>query len=137
MKYLRSFNESYKEPLDVESDINDFYLKFFGSVDKLPLNDNRWSNFKEEADALISDNPTMTDEWEVYGVYSGPNLPNKAMIAYVRAISPLHAKVRLALSKNNKDCATSWYGAELFSKDDIDGKIDELEHEINLLKNPI
>ena len=135
MKHLKRYNESYddKEPLDPMSDLDDFCRKF----DFKSPGVNQWIDFEEDSRYLISENPTMSDNWEIYGIFKYPHIVQASFIGYLRGVNEFHAQLRFALDKNNKSYASSWYGAKLLTSDDIDGKIDELEHELNLLRNPI
>ena len=144
MKHLNTYkifeSDSYKEPIDPNSDVEDFKEKFSKKKmynNKLVIDE---PGIKGVLDNITNANPTMTDEWEVYGVFNKDDNGRKQgdYILYVKAVSNNHARVKAATIKNNIEyISTGFYGAIKISKDQIDGKIDALQHEIHLLKNPL
>jgi hypothetical protein len=144
MKHLNNYkifeSDSSKEPIDPSLDVEEFKEKF---ANKKTYNGSLTIDepgIKGVLDNISNTNPTMTDEWEVYGVFNVDDNGRKRgdYIVYVKAVSKLHARVKAATIKNNIEyILTGFYGAEKLSKEKIDGIIDSLEYEIHLLKNPL
>lgn len=141
MKHLNTYkifeSDSSKEPIDPNSDVEDFKEKF---AKKKMYNNTLMIDepgIKGVLDNITNSNPTMTDDWEVYGVFNKYDNEGDYII-YVKAVSENHARVKASTIKNNIEyIATDFYGAIKISKEEIDGKIDELQNEIHLLKNPL
>jgi hypothetical protein len=129
MKHLRKYNESYKEPIDVSDDVEKFRRMFKGVIAE-----DGWVGVALKR--LEDDNPTMTDDWSVWGIYRTVNGRRMNYSGYVRAISKDHAKLKYAVNRKEINYFVD-YDAEELSQDDIDGIIDSLEYEIHLIKNPI
>jgi hypothetical protein len=134
MKHLKKFNESLKEPIDVESDIiefkeklgkayHNFFLKMYVySPEEEELGKNIfYTKAMNNIEHLIVSNPTMTDDWDVWEVYRTDDYGrNSGTIMNVRAVSKLHAKIKVATIKNNLEIlATDYYSASKTSKSDI------------------
>ena len=136
MKHLKRYNENllYKEPLDVENDVDQFSDMFKKQIDRYSW---RGYSMKDDLDRMSEDNPTMTDDWSVFGVYKILHSGRIAYSGYARAISVEHAKLKVSIYYKNIDIFTPSYFAKVLSKEDIEGIIDSHEHEIYLIKNPI
>lgn len=148
MKHLKKFNESKspflntlsnKEPLDVELDVDNFRKMFKSIMGKYNweiAGGGRYS-LDEHLMRISDSNPTLTDDWEIWGVYKINSSGRIVYSGYARAISKEHAKLKIAIYYKIIDIFTPKYNAEILSKEDIDGIIDSHEHEIYLIKNPI
>jgi|LauGreDrversion4_2_1035121.scaffolds.fasta_scaffold923805_1 hypothetical protein len=144
MKHLNTYkifeSGSSKEPIDPSLDVEEFKEKF---ANKKMYNGSSIVDepgIKGILDNITNTNPTMTDEWEVYGVFNKDDNGRKQgdYILYVKAVSKNHARVKAATIKNCIEyISTGFYGAIKITKEEIDGKIDALQHEIHLLKNPL
>ena len=142
MKHLIRYTESLqsKEPIDPSSDVEDFRENFAKKQmynNELVINEPR---IKGILDSIVNNDPTMTDDWEIYGIFNTDINGGRRgdYMFYVKAVSKEHARLKGATYRNNIDIiSTRYYGAEELSEGDIDGMIDALQHEINLLKNPI
>ena len=144
MKHLIRYTESLqsKEPIDPTLDVEEFKDKFskkksWSEVGALAIDE---PNIKRILDNIVSSNPTMTDDWKIYGVFNTDDNGRRRgdYMFYVKAVSENHARIKAATFRNNIEIiSTGYYRADVLSNDDIDGMIDALEHEINLLKNPI
>jgi len=143
---LRKFsqiNESLKEPIDVESDIVEFKEKLGKAYHNFFLKmyvysaEEEYTKAMNNIEHLIVSNPTMTDDWDVWEVYETDDYGrNSGTIMNVRAVSKLHARVKVATIKNNLEIlATGYYSASKTSKSDIESKITRLERELERLKN--
>lgn len=139
MKHLRKFNENlvYKEPLDVEHDVEKFQDLFKSEIGRHSWRTQigEYYSMQNDLDRIKSDNPTMSDEWDVWGVYK--NSDRVVYCGYARAISEEHARLKLATNLKLIDIFSFKYSAKKLSKEDIEGIIDSYEHEIYLIKNPI
>jgi hypothetical protein len=143
MKHLKSYNESYKEPLDVESDVEKFKKMFKSVIPKYNWetgSDKKYS-LEDNLNQIISDNPTMNDDWDIWGVYRRETIGDMhsrklPYMLYVKAFSEDHAKLKWSIDRKDIDYFFK-YEAEKLSKEDIEGIIDSLEYEIYLIKNPI
>ena len=142
MKHLIRYTESLqsKEPIDPSSDVEDFRENFAKKQmynNELVINEPR---IKGILDSIVNNDPTMTDDWEIYGIFNTDINGGRRgdYMFYVKAVSKEHARLEGATYRNNIDIiSTRYYGAEELSEGDIDGMIDALQHEIHLLKNPI
>jgi len=144
MKHLRRYNESLesKEPIDPNSDVEEFKEKFAKKKSWLKVGDLAINNpnIKSILDNIVDSNPTMTDDWKIYGVFNTDDNGRKRgnYMFYVKAVSENHARIKGSTFRNNIEIiSTGYYRADVLSDDDINGMIDALEHEINLLKNPL
>jgi hypothetical protein len=139
MRHLKRYNESYKEPLDVELDVDDFIDMFKSQIGRYSWREEtgEYYNMMSDLNSMKDDNPTMTDDWSVWGVYKINSSGRIVYSGYARAISKEHAKLKIAIYYKIIDIFTPKYNAEILSKEDIDGIIDSHEHEIYLIKNPI
>lgn len=130
MKHLKKYNESYKEPIDISDDVEQFKNTF-----KSVFKKGKYPQWLE--DILISletDNPTMTDNWDNWAIKRNKSLSNSG---YVKAISADHAKLRYCVHRKDISYFAWEYSAIKLSDEEIDGIIDSFEHEIYLIKNPI
>lgn len=141
MKHLRKYNESLKskEPIDPSSDVEEFKDKFAKKKmynNELVINEPR---IKGILDKIVNSDPTMTSDWKIYGVFNTDDYGRKQgnYIFYVKAVSKNHARIKGATRNGIEIISTGYYGAELLSDDVINARIDGLENEINLLKNPL
>jgi hypothetical protein len=137
MKHLRRYNESKKmvpledkEPIDPTSDVEDFKEMFARKSEE--------NLIKSILDNIVNNNPTMTDDWKIYGVFESNDNGEKEgdYIFYVKAVSKAHARVKAATyRKESIFITTGYYGADELS--DVDGILDNLQYQIHLLKNPL
>ena len=139
MKHLRKYNESLsKDPIDPTLDVEDFKEKFAKKKmynNELIIDE---PNIKRILDIILNNNATMTDDWEIYGIFAIDDKRRGDYMFYVKAVSKEHARLKGSTYRNNIEIiSTGYYGAEELSERDIDGMIDALQHEIHLLKNPI
>ena len=141
MKHLRKYNESLKskEPIDPSSDVEEFREKFAKKKmynNELIIDE---PNIKRILDIILNNNATMTDDWEIYGIFNTDDYGRKQgnYIFYVKAVSKNHARIKGATRNGIEIISSGYYGAELLSDDVINARIDGLENEINLLKNPL
>jgi hypothetical protein len=141
MKYLRKYNENlvYKDPIDVELDVDNFIDMFKSKIGRYSWREEtgEYYNMMSDLNSMKDNNPTMTDDWSVWGVYKINSSGRIVYSGYARAISKEHAKLKIAIYYKNIDIFTPKYNAEILSKEDIDGIIDSHEYEIFLIKNPI
>ena len=143
MRKFSQINESLKEPIDVESDIVEFKEKLGKAYHNFFLKmyvysaEEEYTKAMNNIEHLIVSNPTMTDDWDVWEVYETDDYGrNSGTIMNVRAVSKLHARVKVATIKNNLEIlATGYYSASKTSKSDIESKITRLERELERLKN--
>ena len=143
MRKFSQINESLKEPIDVESDIIEFKEKLGKAYHNFFLKmyvysaEEEYTKAMNNIEHLIVSNPTMTDDWDVWEVYETDDYGrNSGTIMNVRAVSKLHARVKVATIKNNLEIlATGYYSASKTSKSDIESKITRLERELERLKN--
>jgi hypothetical protein len=134
-------NESLKskEPIDPSSDVEEFKEKFAKKKmynNELVINEPR---IKGILDKIVNSDPTMTSDWKIYGVFNTDDNGRKQgnYMFYVKAVSKNHARIKGATRNGIEIISTGYYGAELLSDDVINARIDGLENEINLLKNPL
>jgi hypothetical protein len=141
MKYLRRFNENleYKAPLDVEDDVDQFLDIFKNKISRYSWREEtgEYYSMKDDLERIKNDNPTMTGDWDIWGVYKILDSGRIVYSGYVRGISEEHARLKLATNLKLIDIFTPKYKAKKLSKEDIEGIIDSYEHEIYLIKNPI
>jgi hypothetical protein len=66
MRHLNTYkifeSDDLKDPIDVESDVIDFREKF-GS-------NRRIENVEHMLKKLVDENPTMSDNWDIYEIYN-------------------------------------------------------------------
>jgi hypothetical protein len=143
MKYLKKYNESYKEPLDAELDVDEFKKMFKSVIPKYNWETGIGKKYslEDNLNQIISDNPTMNDDWDIWGVYRREDIGNRhsrklPYSSYVKAFSEDHAKLKFSVDKKDIEYFFN-YEAEKLSKEDIEGIIDSFEYEIYLIKNPI
>lgn len=143
MKHLKRYNESYKEPLDVELDVDNFRKMFKSIIGKYTweIGLGKKYSLDEHLNEIVNNNPTLTDDWEIWGVYrrSDPSDRHSRKLEYTgycKAVSEDHAKLKMSIHKKEINYFIN-YEAEILYKDDIEGIIDSHEHEIYLIKNPI
>jgi hypothetical protein len=147
MKHLNNYkifeSETYKDPIDVESDVNEF-LEKLGEKFRVWCTKVASSTNTEYYDKRISEvnhlsvsNPTMTDNWDIYEVYNTDDYGrNTGTIINVKAVSKLHARIKASTIKNNLEIfSTGFYDAKKISKDEYESKITSLERQLERLKN--
>ena len=147
MKHLNNYkifeSDTYKDPIDVESDVNEF-LEKLGEKFRIWCTKVASSTNTEYYDKRISDvnhllvsNPTMTDNWDIYEVYNTDDYGrNTGTIINVKAVSKLHARVKAATIKNNLELfSTGFYDAKKINKYEYESRIKSLERQIEKLKN--
>jgi len=156
MKHLNNYkifeSESFKDPIDVESDVNEFLEKLgekfrvwciriagtnFSPSSTNSTNTEYYDKRISEINHLSVSNPTMTDNWDIYEVYNTDDYGrNTGTIINVKAVSKLHARVKAATIKNNLELfSTGFYDAKKISKDEYESRIKSLERQIEKLKN--
>lgn len=147
MKHLNNYkifeSESFKDPIDVESDVNEFLEKLgekfrvwctkVVSSKNTEYYDEKISQVKH----LASSNPTMTDDWDIYEVYNTDDYGrNTGTIINVKAVSKLHARIKAAIIRNNLEIySTGFYDAIKINKAEYESKIKNLEKELQKLKD--
>ena len=140
MKHLKRYNESYKEPLDVELDVDNFRKMFKSIIGKYnwEIAGGRRYSLDEHLMRISDSNPTLNDDWEIWGVYNRVESGGRKLdyTGYCKAISEDHAKLKMAIHKKDINYFIS-YEAEILYKEDIEGIVDSYEYEIYLIKNPI
>ena len=139
MNHLKKFNESVREtPIDVEEDIAEFRRKFsnrkYGGIDK---------DLDKYMTNMISENPTMTDDWHWYEVNEldedGRKIRKK--LGIVQAIDEIHARIKISNEKNDYEIVgTGFYDAILIKNDKVykyhlETRIKILEIELDEVKN--
>ena len=147
MKHLNTYkifeSDDLKDPIDVESDVNEF-LENLGEKFRVWCTKVASSTNTEYYDKRISEvnhlsvsNPTMTDNWDIYEVYNTDDYGrNTGTIINVKAVSKLHARIKASTIKNNLEIfATGFYDAKKISKAEYESKIKSLEKELQKLKD--
>jgi len=148
MKHLNTYkifeSEDYKDPIDVESDVNEF-LEKFGEKFKVwcakvvsSKNTEYYDKRISEINHLSVSNPTMTDVWNVYELYNTDDYGRKigSPIVLVKAVSKLHARIKASTIKNNLELfTTGFYDAIKINKSEYEAKIENLEKELQKLKD--
>jgi hypothetical protein len=147
MKHLNTYkifeSETYKDPIDVESDVNEFLEKLsekfriWCTKVASSINTEYYDKRISEINHLSVSNPTMTDNWDIYEVYNTDDYGrNTGTIINVKAVSKLHARIKASTIKNNLEIfSTGFYDAKKISKDEYESKITSLERQLERLKN--
>ena len=142
MRKFSQINESLEDPIDVQSEINEFidkmgkayhdrYLKMYIDAEK---GEEAYTKSMNEIENLATTNPTNWDVWEVYETDDYGR--NSGTVIHVKAVSKLHARLKASTIKNNLDIiATGFYNASKIGKSAIESKIAGLERQIEKLKN--
>jgi len=148
MKHLNTYkifeSDDFKEPVDVESDVNDFLEKF---AEKFKTwcnkavssrNTEYYDKIMSEVNHLLISNPTMTDDWDIYEIHElddmGRQRGNPMLL--VKAVSKLHARIKAANIKNSLELfSTGFYDAFKISKKEHLDKIEKLEKQLQKLKD--
>ena len=134
MKHLNTYkifeSDTYKDPIDVESDVIDFREKF-GS-------NRRVENVEHMLKKLVDENPTMSDNWDIYEIYNTNDIglnTGKGLVL-VKAINGGHARVKASNIINNIEIyATGFYTAVKIDKKVHELRIKSLEDQLQKLKN--
>jgi hypothetical protein len=147
MKHLNTYkifeSDDFKDPIDVESDVNEF-LEKLGEKFRVwctkvasSTNTEYYDKRIAELNHLSVSNPTMTDNWDIYEVYNTDDYGrNTGTIINVKAVSKLHARIKAATIKNNLEIfSTGFYDSKKFSKAEYESKIESLEKELQKLKD--
>jgi hypothetical protein len=136
MKYLKRFeSNNYKEPIDVELDIENFW-KVFGEKTKTSS-----KGFIKQINSMVdklSDEfgITMSDNWDYYLVYEADDYGrNKGDIMTVKAVNTNHAKLKVATFRNNLEIFST--GFYLSKKVDLDKEILDTENSIKSLQKKL
>jgi hypothetical protein len=136
MKYLKRFeSNNYKEPIDVELDIENFW-KVFGEKIKTSS-----KGFIKQINSMVdklSDEfgITMSDNWDYYLVYEADDYGrNKGDIMIVKAVNTNHAKLKVATFRNNLEIFST--GFYLSKKVDLDKEILDTENSIKSLQKKL
>jgi hypothetical protein len=142
MRKFSQINESLEDPIDVQSEINEFiekmgkayhdrYLKMYITPEK---GEESYTKSMNEIENLATSNPTNWDIWEVYQTDDYGR--NSGTVMHVKAVSKLHARLKASTIKNNLDIiATGFYSASKIDKSTIEATIAGLERRIEKLKN--
>ena len=142
MRKFSQINESLEDPIDVQSEINEFiekmgkayhdrYLKMYITPEK---GEEAYTKSMNEIENLATSNPTNWDIWEVYQTDDYGR--NSGTVMHVKAVSKLHARLKASTIKNNLDIiATGFYSASKIDKSTIEATIAGLERRIEKLKN--
>ena len=138
MKKFSKINESQKDPIDPTADIEDFKEMFMDEIPGL---------YEVKIDKIcknITDaHPTMTEMWNIYRIYIAyENEEDNETVMYVKAISHDHAKIKASTIKNDTSILIPEIGGDYpyksayLSEREVKLKLDELEEEMEMLKNP-
>ena len=142
MKKFSQINESLEDPIDVQTEINEFkekmgaayhdrYLKMYITAEK---GEEAYTKSMNEIENIATTNPTNWDVWEVYETDDYGR--NSGTVIYVKAVSKLHARLKATTIKNRLDIiATGFYSASKIGKSAIEERIAGLERQIEKLKN--
>lgn len=148
MKHLNTYkifeSDDFKDPIDVESDVNEFLEKFEEKFKTwcsrvVSSSDTKYYDEKiSEVNHLLVSNPTMTDEWDIYEIHEldemGRQRGNPMLL--VKAVSKIHARVKAANIKNSLEIfSTGFYNAFKISKKEHLDKIEKLERQLKKLKD--
>jgi hypothetical protein len=140
MRKFSQINESLEDPIDVQSEINEFkekmgsayhdrYIRGYGEK-----GEEAYTKSMNEIENLATTNPTNWDIWEVYETDDYGR--NSGTVIHVKAVSKLHARLKASTIKNNLDIiATGFYSASKIGKSAIEATIAGLERRIEKLKN--
>jgi hypothetical protein len=151
-KFSERINESMmdKDPIDPSEDVKEFKEKF--------RNDSNSNYSKSYHEAWLDPNsriakifaqiessyPTMTDEYETYRLVKlDDNGRVRQVLGYFKAVSEIHARIRAAVIKNNKEIfLTGYYGAQTATNIGeeikiIEDNIKKLQKDLDELKNPL
>jgi len=134
MKHLNTYkifeSDTYKDPIDVESDVIDFREKF-GS-------NRRIENVEHMLKKMVDENPTMSDNWDIYEIYNTNDIglnTGKGLV-FVKAINGAHARVKASNIINNIEIyATGFYTAVKIDKKVHELRIKSLEDQLQKLKD--
>jgi hypothetical protein len=134
MRHLNTYkifeSDDLKDPIDVESDVIDFREKF-GS-------NRRIENVEHMLKKLVDENPTMSDNWDIYEIYNTNDIglnTGKGLVL-VKAINGGHARVKASNIINNIEIyATGFYTAVKIDKKVHELRIKSLEDQLQKLKN--
>jgi len=146
MKYLKRFeSNNYKEPIDVELDIENFWKVFGDEIksydEKRPPSKPEWSKeyqIKSMVDKLSDEfGVTMSDNWDYYLVYDADS---GYPILTVKAVNKNHAKLKVATFINNLEIfSTGFYSSKKVDLDkeilDTENSIKSLQKKLDKLKN--
>jgi hypothetical protein len=145
MKYLKRFESNvYKEPLDVDLDIEKFWGLFGEKIKsydiKRPPSKQEWSKeyqIKSMVNKMSDEfGVTMTDDWNYYNVYNADDYgKNIGDIMVVKAVNNQHAKLKVATIKNNLEIFST--GFYLAKKVDLDKEILDTENQIKSLQKKL
>jgi len=145
MKYLKRFeSNNYKEPIDVELDIENFWKVFGEKIksydEKRPPSKPEWSKeyqIKSMVDKLSDEfGVTMSDSWDYYLVYEADDYGrNRGDIMIVKAVNTNHAKLKVATFRNNLEIFST--GFYLSKKVDLDKEILDTENSIKSLQKKL
>jgi hypothetical protein len=134
MRHLNTYkifeSDDLKDPIDVESDVIDFREKF-GS-------NRRIENVEHMLKKLVDENPTMSDNWDIYEIYNADDYGRKTgdTLVLVKAINGGHARVKASNIINNIEIyATGFYTAVKIDKKTYELRIKSLENQLKKLKD--
>jgi hypothetical protein len=140
MRYIKTFeSDSYKDPIDVESDVIEFRKNFIenSKFQKYNRNTAYLDRLEGVLNDLVRQNPTMTDDWNIYDVYNSDDYGRKEKtVIYVKAVSRMHARVKAANILNNMEIvATGFYDSSVVDKAEYKARIGALEKQLDQLRN--
>jgi hypothetical protein len=122
MKYLKKFYES-KEPIDVDSDIEEFNNIFKNKINYYHIIEYLNLNIKKLSDDHGS---TMTDDYRYYKVYETDDYGRETReLIIVRAVNEFHARLKAAIKRKNIEIVTTGYFGAI--QVDIESEISNLE----------
>lgn len=154
MRYLKRFeSKEYKEPIDVDADIEEFWEKFGDHIKKRDEEaEERWKrepDIRKRTDKLNQDfGHTMTDNWNYYEVCEVDDYGRCTYtLMTVRATNKDHAKLKCAnkyYGKKPKTMAKLVGSLEIFTtgfysakKVDLDKEILDTESQIKSLQKKL
>lgn len=134
MKHLNNYkifeSDNYKDPIDVESDVVEFRAKFSGN--------RRVENVEHMLKKLVDDNPTMSDDWNIYAIHSVDDYGREigGPIILVKGVNKGHARLKAAFLKNNIEIySTGFYTAVQLNIEQHEARIRSLENELKKLRD--
>jgi hypothetical protein len=135
MKKFSKIYEGLKDPIDPTADVEDFKEVFYDNI-PLHLQGINQDKIDKILKKITDEHPTMTESWNVYRVYNIDE-DESDTIMYVKAISEDHAKIRASILSGNIQYSLYYYfKSSIMHEKYIKLKLDELEEEIEMLKNP-
>lgn len=146
MKYIKTFESL--QPIDVESDINEFWENFGDLIKKSDeKSDQKWRREpgirKRTNDILDNYGHTMTDEYNYYKVCETDDYGRcTSTLTIVRAVDKAHARLKCAnkfIGRKTKAGAIEIFTTGFYSAKEVDIKkqISDTESQIVFLQNKL